>query len=205
MIFRSLDFAVIFRCATALLAVVIFSLPWSPFAFAQDEGEQQKPEQQVAESKEAEKPMGEISADDTAKALANPAGSLANLVNNLTYTTYKGDLPVAGTQTSLTYTFQPVLPFPVGDKGRDIIVRPAFTVSFDQPVFDASTGQWDSLSTQFNDIVFDTVYAGTTMTSKSTGYLWGVGGGRYPAYRYPQSTWWRTVATWPRAFRRHYS
>ncbi len=156
---------IISRRATTLLFVVAAGLAWSPFALAQEEGEQQ----------EAEQPQGELSADDTAKALANPAGSLANLANNLTYTTFKGDLPDAGSQTAVTYTFQPVLPFPVGDKGRNIIVRPAFTVSFDQPVFDSGTGTWDTLSTQFNDITFDTVYAGTVMKSKSRGYLWGIG------------------------------
>jgi hypothetical protein len=153
------------RRLTALFVVAIAGLPWSPPGLAQEDGEQQ----------DAEQPQGEMSADETAKALANPAGSLANLANNLTYTTFKGDLPDAGSQTALTYTFQPVLPFPVGDKGRNIIVRPAFLVSFDQPVFDSDTGEWDNLSTEFNDITFDTVYAGTTMTSKSTGYLWGVG------------------------------
>lgn len=155
---------------TVLLIVVIAGMVWSPFALGQQEGEQQEGAQQEGEQQE-----GELSADETAKALANPAGSLASLSNNLTYRTFKGDLPGAGSQTAVTYTFQPVFPFPVGDKGRNIIVRPAFTLSFDQPVFDSSLGTWDTLSTEFNDITFDTVYAGTTMTSKSTGYLWGVG------------------------------
>jgi hypothetical protein len=165
MTIQSSLFAVISRRAITVLAVVVVGLTWSPFALAQEEGEQQ----------EAAQPQGEMSADDTAKALANPAGSLAQLSNNLTYRTFKGDLPGAGDQTAVTYTFQPVLPFPVGDKGRNIIVRPALTLSFDQPVFDPNTGTWDNLSTQLNDITFDTVYAGNTMTSKSTGYLWGVG------------------------------
>lgn len=159
------------RVAT-LLAASVVALGWSPMAFAQQEGEQPSDESTAVEAALAD-PLA--SADETAKALANPAGSLANLANNLTYTTFKGDLPGAGSQTSMTYTFQPVLPFPVGDKGRNIIVRPAFVVSFDQPVYDSGTGEWETLSTEFNDITFDTVYAGTTMTSKSTGYLWGVG------------------------------
>ena len=125
-------YAVISRRVITILAVVIVGLTWSPFALAQEEGEQQ----------EAAPPQGEMSADETAKALANPAGSLANLANNLTYRTFKGDLPGAGDQTALTYTFQPVLPFPVGDKGRNIIVRPAFTLSFDQPIFDPNMVTW---------------------------------------------------------------
>ena len=97
------------RRLTALFVVAIAGLPWSPMALAQQEGEQQ----------EAEQPQGEMSADDTAKALANPAGSLANLANNLTYRTFKGDIPGADDQTAVTYTFQPVLPFPVGGKGSN--------------------------------------------------------------------------------------
>jgi hypothetical protein len=163
------------RRATAVLAALVFGLPWSPFSLAQAEDEQQKVEGTQDADAVAQSAGGEMSADAAAKALANPAGSLANLANNLTYRTFKGDLPDAGSQTAITYTFQPVLPFPVGDKGNNIIVRPALTVSFDQPIFDSNTGTWDTLSTQFNDIVFDTVYSGTTMTGPSTGYLWGVG------------------------------
>ena len=145
----------------ALLAIAIVGQLWSPVVMAQDEVES-----------EADKLAAEnLSADDVAKKLANPAGSLANLANNLTYKTFKGDIPGAGDQTSTTYLFQPVLPFPVGDKGRNIIVRPAITVSFDHPVYDSETGQWDNLSTELNDITFDTVYAGTTMTGQKTGYL----------------------------------
>ena len=172
-----------------LTFAVVFGLLLSSFALAQEDSEQPQEEQP-----KAGQPEGELSADDTAKALANPAGSLANLANNLTYTTFKGDLPDASSQTSLTYTFQPVLPFPVGDKGRNIIVRPAFVVSFDQPVFDSNTGEWDNLSTEFNDITFDTVYAGSTMTSKTTGYLWGVGvAGTIPtaSHKAPGGEQWR--------------
>jgi len=161
------------------LFVAIAVLAWMPIAFAQQESEQQEAgepqEESFAEAVEHELADPLASAEETAKALANPAGSLANLANNLTYTTFKGDLPGAGDQTAVTYTFQPVLPFPIGDTGKNIIVRPAFTVSFDKPVFDSSTGTWDTLSTEFNDITYDTVYAGTTMTSESTGYLWGIG------------------------------
>ena len=91
-----------------LLAVTIVGQLWSPVVMAQDEGES-----------EADKLAEEnLSADDVAKKLANPAGSLANLANKLTYKTFKGDIPGASDQTSTTYLFQPVLPFPVGDKGR---------------------------------------------------------------------------------------
>ena len=170
MIYLNLVSPIISRRVTATLVVIFVGMSWSPFAVAQEEGEQQEGEQP-----QAQQPQGELSADDTAKALANPAGSLANLANNFTYRTFKGDLPDAGSQTAVTYTFQPVLPFPVGDEGRNIIVRPAFTLNSNQPVFDSNTGEWGNLSTEFGDITFDTVYAGTNMTSPSTGYLWGFG------------------------------
>jgi hypothetical protein len=116
-----------------------------------------------------------MSADEAAKKLANPAGSLASLANNLTYRTFKGDLPGADNQESWAYTFQPVLPFPVGDKDRRIIFRPAFTVAFDQPVFDRDKDEFKSLSTNLADLTFDLVYAGNNMKTRQEGYLWGTG------------------------------
>jgi hypothetical protein len=139
---------------SVLLVGIIGGVLWASFALAQ---------------------QGELSANDAAKELANPAGSLANLANNFTYRQFKGELPGAGSQTSLSYTFQPVLPFPVGDQGRNIIVRPAFSVTFDQPVFDSTEGTFQSLSTNLNDITFDLVYAGTNMVGDQKGYLWGAG------------------------------
>ncbi len=58
------------------------------------------------------------SADEIAKELSNPAGSLASLNFNLQYQTFKGDLPDADDQDSWSMIFQPTLPFPVGDQGR---------------------------------------------------------------------------------------
>lgn len=137
-----------------LLLVMVVSAFCAPFALAQ---------------------KGEISVDEAAKKLANPAGSLANLANNLSYRAFKGDLPDAGNQSLLSFTFQPVLPFPVGDQGRNIIFRPAFTVSFGQPVFNTTQATFESLGTNLNDITFDLVYAGTEMGEKGKGYLWGYG------------------------------
>lgn len=115
------------------------------------------------------------SADEIAKELSNPAGSLASLANNIQYTTFQGDLPGADSQGSWAYTFQPVLPFPVGDKGRRIIFRPLVSVPIDQPVFDTGKGGFDDLDVNLADTTFDLVYAGTEMTTKKEGYLWGVG------------------------------
>jgi len=115
------------------------------------------------------------SADEIAKELANPAGSLASLSFNLEYTEYTGDLPRSDDQERTALTFQPVLPFPVGDKGRRIIFRPLIGMSFDQPVFNAAKGDFDSEDTNLLDTSFDLVYAGTTMSSKHEGFLWGMG------------------------------
>ena len=116
------------------------------------------------------------SADAVAKELANPAGSLASLSFNLQYLDYSGNLPKADDQNSTTLIFQPTLPFPIGDQGQKIIFRPAMSLAFDQPVFDPSkSDSWDSADVGLTDTTFDLVYAGTEMTSKHEGYLWGVG------------------------------
>ena len=124
--------SILSRSVTILFAVLVGGLVWAPNVAAQQESEEQQGDAPTVEvAKALADPLA--SADETAKALSIPAGSLANLANNLTYRTFKGDLPGADDQTGLTYTFQPVLPFPVGNKGRNIIVRPAFTVSFCVP------------------------------------------------------------------------
>jgi hypothetical protein len=115
------------------------------------------------------------SADAVAKELSNPAGSLASLSLNYIHTAYEGDLHNSRDQGSNTLQFQPVLPFPVGDKGRRIIFRPAINMPFDQPTFNVSENDFDSENFNLADSGFDLFYCGTDMTSKHTGYLWGVG------------------------------
>ena len=115
------------------------------------------------------------SADEIAKELSNPAGSLASLNFNLQYETFKGDLPGADSQDRWSMIFQPALPFPVGDQGRRVIFRPAVPVLFDQPVFDGDMGAFNDANVALGDIGFDLVYAGTKMTTKKNGFLWGVG------------------------------
>jgi len=117
----------------------------------------------------------EKSADEVAKELSNPAGSLASLNMSLQYTSYKGDLPGADDQDSWSFIFQPTLPFPVGDKGRRVIFRPAVSAPFDQPVFNSNTGRFESADLNLGDITFDLVYAGNEMKTKKHGYLWGIG------------------------------
>ena len=115
------------------------------------------------------------SADEVAKELSNPAGSLSSLNFNFQYQTYKGDLPGADDQDSWSMIFQPALPFPVGDQGRRVIFRPAVPVLFDQPVFRAENESFDNADFALGDIGFDLVYAGTEMKTKKSGFLWGVG------------------------------
>ena len=123
---------------------------------------------------ETEKAM---SVEEAAKELSNPAGSLSNIKNNIQFTTYKGDLPGAGSQDSWAYSLQPTLPFPVGNKGNRIIFRPLIPVSMNQPVFKAKKGKFEDADVNLRDITFDLVYAGNEMQDKSKGkgYLWGIG------------------------------
>ena len=115
------------------------------------------------------------SADQVAKELSNPAGSLASLVNNLEYRSFKGDLPGADSQDTWLYSFQPVLPFPVGNEGRRIIFRPLIPVPLNQPYFDSSELGFDDDDINLGDVTFDLAYAGTEMQSDESGYLWGIG------------------------------
>ena len=117
----------------------------------------------------------EKSADQVAKELSNPAGSLASLNFNLQYTEFTGDLPRSDDQESWALTFQPTLPFPVGDQGRRIIFRHLVPVPLDQPVFSLKKGKFEDADVNLGDITFDLVYAGTEMTSKKDGFLWGIG------------------------------
>jgi len=142
------------------------------------------------------------SADEVAKELSNPASSLASLFTSIEYTLYKGDLPDADDQDGWSFSFQPVLPFPVGDKGRNIIFRPLIPVPINQPVFDSESGQGKTVKTHsdshtayvipgagdfddgdlaLGDISFDLVYAGNEMKDKHNGFLWGIGAaGTFP-------------------------
>lgn len=133
----------------------------------------------VFEAKAAEKEKK--SSDEIAKELSNPAGSLASLNFNFQYMEFKGDLPNSRDQESLSMIFQPVLPFPLGDKGRRIIFRPAITVDYKQPVFNAVKLDFENKYTNLADTTFDLVYAGTDMKNKHEGFLCGTGiAGTFP-------------------------
>ena len=56
-----------------------------------------------------------LSADELSRELSNPNSPLASLTFKQVYTSYKGDLPGAGDQSSNMTLFQPVFPFPLTD------------------------------------------------------------------------------------------
>jgi hypothetical protein len=106
------------------------------------------------------------SADEVAKELANPNTPLATITLKTQYRSFKGSLPNADDQTSLTFLLQPTFPFPVGEGGV-VFFRPGIPVIVDSPVFDASEADFDTES-GLGDIGFD---LGFGSTNKKTGFL----------------------------------
>lgn len=118
--------------------------------------------------------------DALAKELSNPAGALASLSAGIQYTGFKGDLTGADDQHGWDLQFQPVLPFPVGDSGNNLIFRPLFPFPLDRPVFNTTRGRFESANFSglaLGDITFDLVYSGNMVTNqeKKHGLLWGFG------------------------------
>lgn len=110
----------------------------------------------------------EMSADDTAKQLANPNTPLASLTLKTQFTRWDGTLFGAHNLDSQTFLFQPSFPFPVSKTGT-IFLRPAFPYLLDQPVVD-KLGRVGTKS-GFGDMGLDFAYG---HTSKS-GVLTAVG------------------------------
>ncbi len=100
---------------------------------------------------------------EIAHELANPNNSLGSMFFPIDYTSYKGDLPGAGSQDSWKVTFQPVLPYPVGE-GMNIFFRPAFPFVYDQPI-PQTGGGFDGSDWELGDISFD-LSVGKTFPSK---------------------------------------
>jgi len=93
------------------------------------------------------------SADDIARELADPNSTLGSLSFNLDTISYSGDLPDANDQTALKLSFQPALPYSLGN-GMNLFVRPQIPVIFDQPVL-VGGQNFDSKGTELGDISFD--------------------------------------------------
>ena len=116
----------------------------------------------------------EKSADEVARELANPNGSLATLRFKNQFRWYKGDLNNADDQSNYTLLFQPVFPFTLKPTARggkaNFFVRPAIPIMFDQPVFDVRKADFDDV-TAMGDIGFDLAYGETVKNS----LLWALG------------------------------
>jgi hypothetical protein len=117
----------------------------------------------------------EKSADEIARDLANPNSPLASLNGKLQYRTFDGNLPGASNQHSMTFLFQPVFPFDLGETSsgaaQTLFVRPEIPYFFNQPTFNAGTGVFEDVA-GMGDIVSDFAYGQTT----KNGFLWAIGG-----------------------------
>lgn len=101
----------------------------------------------------------EMSAEETAKQLANPNTPLASLTLKNQWTHWDGDLLGAEDFDSQTFLFQPSFPFPINPTDS-IFLRPAFPILVDQPVVDA-TGRVRTES-GFGDMGLDFAFGRTT-------------------------------------------
>jgi hypothetical protein len=101
----------------------------------------------------------EMSAEETARQLANPNTPLASLTLKSQWTHWEGSLPGADGRDSQTFLFQPSFPFPINETDS-IFLRPAFPYLVDQPVVDAS-GHVRSES-GFSDMGMDFAFGRTT-------------------------------------------
>lgn len=93
-----------------------------------------------------------ISASEIAAQLADPNTSLGSLSFNFDYISYAGDLPDAGEQNAVRMTFQPVLPYPVGE-GVNFFFRPAIPLIFKQDL--PTAGGFENPGLNLGDIGFD--------------------------------------------------
>jgi hypothetical protein len=109
------------------------------------------------------------SADEIAKALANPNTPLASMTLKIQHRVFTGDLSDADDQSGTMMLFQPTFPFPL-DNGATVFFRPAIPVMLNQPVYDGAEDDFDSES-GLGDIAFDLAYGRTT----DAGILWLVG------------------------------
>lgn len=109
------------------------------------------------------------SADEIAKALANPNTPLASMTLKIQHRVFAGDLSDADDQSGTMMLFQPTFPFPL-DNGASVFFRPAIPIMLDQPVYDGAEADFGSES-GLGDIAFDLAYGRTT----DTGILWLVG------------------------------
>ena len=77
----------------------------------------------------------DMTLDEIARELSNPATSLRSFSADFEYSTYQGDLPASGSMSGWKYEFTPSFPIPL-DNGRNILLRGTFAFWRDQPVWE---------------------------------------------------------------------
>jgi hypothetical protein len=110
---------------------------------------------------------GAKSADDVARELSNPVGSLASLVFQGNYNQLGGSAPGVSDESSTSLVFLPTLPFKVGP--GNLTLRPSFPFA-GVPVPNGAGG-WEK-ERGFGDIVL----LGLWGRAEASGLLWGAGG-----------------------------
>ena len=90
-------------------------------------------------------------AAEVAKELSNPNTTLGSLNFNFDYNSYDGDIPGANGQSSKAMSFQPVLPYQLGE-GLNLYVRPNIPIIFDTPV---PSKNFEGSGFELGDISFD--------------------------------------------------
>lgn len=120
------------------------------------------------------------SAAAVAAKLADPNATLGQLSFPIDYIAYDGDLPGADSQAAWKLSFQPSLPYSLGE-GLNLFVRPLIPVVLDQPVpvvgdqaVTTDSGDFSSQGIELADIGFD-VGVGKTL-SKGVVLVGGVVG-----------------------------
>lgn len=104
---------------------------------------------------------GAPSAAEIAAKLADPNASVGQMSFPLDYIAYKGAIPGANSQSAWKLSFQPSLPYALGN-GMNLFVRPLIPILLDQPVpvvgdqvISSGSGNFANNGVELGDIGFD--------------------------------------------------
>jgi len=115
------------------------------------------------------------SASEIAAELTNPNTTLGILTTLYDYKTFAGSRDGASSQSAQSITFQPSLPYPLGE-GKNLFFRPAFPLIIEQPVIGA-TGEFEDSGVEFGDISYDASMGFSfTIDSGKNVFLAGISG-----------------------------
>jgi len=116
-------------------------------------------------------------AEEIAAELANPNTVLGTLNTNFDYKTFQGTTPNANDQNSLVISFQPSLPYPLGE-GKNFFIRPLIPLIVKQPVLSVSSNTgFEDAEFELGDIGFDAAYGQTFKTDSGANvFLGGIAG-----------------------------